>query len=378
MKILPRTLLIAGCGVSLVSLAHAQSSALTLWGQVDSGITYISNKRGGSSWGTASGIGSPTRWGLRGNEDLGGGYRAVFALESGFNVNTGALIKTNTLFDRQAYVGLDGPLGTLTLGRQSDLMDDVAIRYSNAFWNRSLYSFHAGNLDSLTNGYQIENAVKYRSPDWYGVRVGALYGFAGSDASGHSAGAYATYDRGPLSAGVTYMTTKRRVLDLYNYFGWTRFLGQTLSAQQTFQSNAVDNLGIGLTYRIVQPWTINVLYTRTDIKGARSATHMQNIDAGIALPVHGGGGRHARLHVFAHGGHALEHAGSRQPVFVVETHAGAGDADVATCIGQRRDGCDLSERAVVRQVAGARACGDHAFVLKARSILRVVRLHAGQ
>ncbi|HEF4733502.1 porin [Burkholderia multivorans] len=280
MKILPRTLLIAGCGVSLVSLAHAQSSALTLWGQVDSGITYISNKRGGSSWGTASGIGSPTRWGLRGNEDLGGGYRAVFALESGFNVNTGALIKTNTLFDRQAYVGLDGPLGTLTLGRQSDLMDDVAIRYSNAFWNRSLYSFHAGNLDSLTNGYQIENAVKYRSPDWYGVRVGALYGFAGSDASGHSAGAYATYDRGPLSAGVTYMTTKRRVLDLYNYFGWTRFLGQTLSAQQTFQSNAVDNLGIGLTYRIVQPWTINVLYTRTDIKGARSATHMQNIDAG--------------------------------------------------------------------------------------------------
>ncbi|EGC99278.1 porin, partial [Burkholderia sp. TJI49] len=116
MKILPRTLLIAGCGVSLVSLAHAQSTALTLWGQVDSGITYISNKRGGASWGTASGIGSPTRWGLRGNEDLGGGYRAVFALESGFNVNTGALIKTNTLFDRQAYVGLDGPLGTLTLG----------------------------------------------------------------------------------------------------------------------------------------------------------------------------------------------------------------------------------------------------------------------
>ncbi|MCM3155806.1 porin, partial [Priestia megaterium] len=159
----PRTFLIAGCGASLVSLAHAQSSSVTMWGQVDSGVTYISNKRGGASWGTASGIGAPTRWGLRGNEALGGGYRAVFALESGFNVNTGMLIKSNTLFYRQAYVGLDGPFGTITFGRQADLMDDVAIRYSNAFWNRSLYAFHAGNLDSLTNGYQIENAVKYRS-----------------------------------------------------------------------------------------------------------------------------------------------------------------------------------------------------------------------
>ncbi|WP_179402781.1 porin [Burkholderia guangdongensis] len=275
-----KNLALAGCGLLIGTLAHAQS-AVTLWGQVDSGLTYLSNKKGGSTIGTASGIGAPTRWGLDGREDLGGGYRAVFKLESGFNVNTGTLIKPNTLFDRQAYVGIDGPTGTLTLGRQSDLMDDVAIRYSNAFWNRSLYSYHAGNLDSLTNGYQIENAVKYRSPDLYGVHVGGMVGFTGSDATGHTAGAFATYDRGPLSAGITYMTTKRRVLDMYTYFGFTQFLGQTLSATKTFQSNEVNNFGIGLTYQLTQPLLVNALFTRTDIKGASASTHMENQDVGL-------------------------------------------------------------------------------------------------
>jgi predicted porin len=275
-----KKVLLAGCSLSLCSLVHAQSSSVTLWGQVDSGLTYISNKKGGSSVGTASGIGSPTRWGLQGSEDLGGGYRTVFMLESGFNINSGTLIKTNTLFDRQAYVGIDGPFGTLTFGRQSDLMDDVAIRYSNAFWNRNLYSFHAGNLDSLTNGYQIENAVKFRSTSFAGVHFGGMYGFTGSDATGHTIGAYTTYDTGPLSMGVTYMSTKRRVLDMYTYFGFTSFLGQTLSSSTTFQSNEVNNLGIGLTYQITQPWLVNALFTRTDIKGANSSVHVDNQDIG--------------------------------------------------------------------------------------------------
>jgi predicted porin len=277
-----KSLALAGCGLVLSSFAHAQSS-VTLWGQVDSGLTYISNKKGADTIGTASGIGAPTRWGINGHEDLGGGYAALFSLESGFNVNTGALIKgsTNTLFDRQAYVGVATPYGTLTLGRQSDLMDDIAIRYSNAFWNRNLYAYHAGNLDSLTNGYQIENAVKYRSPDFYGLHAGGMYGFSGSDATGHTSGAYLTYDQGPFSAGVTYMTTKHRALDMYTYFGFTRFLGQSLSSTKTFMSNEVNNLGIGMTYKVGEPLLLNALFTRTDIKGASDSTHMLNQDVGL-------------------------------------------------------------------------------------------------
>lgn len=272
-------MLIAGCGVSLCSLAHAQSS-VTLWGQVDSGISYVSNVKGGATVGTASGIGAPTRWGLTGSEDLGGGYRSVFALEEGFNINAGTLITSNTLFDREAYVGIQSPYGELDIGRHSDLMSDIALRYSNAFWNRNLYTFHAGNLDGLSNSAQIQNAVTYKSPSLYGFHVGGMYGFAGGTAEGHTSGGYVTYDNGPFSAGITYMTTKDRVLNMYTFFGFTSFLGQSLSSTKTFMSNEVNNLGIGATYKITDNWLVNALFTSTQIKGASEQTHLDNQDVG--------------------------------------------------------------------------------------------------
>ncbi len=60
----------------------------------------------------------PSRWGLRGVEGLGGGYSAVFTLESGFNVRDGSSGQGGRLFGRQAFVGLKAPYGTLAFGRQ--------------------------------------------------------------------------------------------------------------------------------------------------------------------------------------------------------------------------------------------------------------------
>src|SRR5258708_449121 len=49
-----------------------------------------------------------SRWGLRGAEDLGGGLKAIFTLESGFDVMTGQSQQGNRLFGRQAFGGLYG------------------------------------------------------------------------------------------------------------------------------------------------------------------------------------------------------------------------------------------------------------------------------
>jgi predicted porin len=49
-----------------------------------------------------------SRWGLRGSEDLGGGLKAVFNLEGGILMDTGA--QDGALFKRQANVGLEGAL----------------------------------------------------------------------------------------------------------------------------------------------------------------------------------------------------------------------------------------------------------------------------
>ncbi|PFW66730.1 porin, partial [Bacillus sp. AFS075960] len=68
-------------------LAYGQSS-VTLYGIVDVGIEHINNtSAGGAQTREASGNLSGSRWGLKGVEDLGGGMKAIFQLEDGFNVN---------------------------------------------------------------------------------------------------------------------------------------------------------------------------------------------------------------------------------------------------------------------------------------------------
>ena len=75
--------------------AFAQST-VTLYGVVDlglrngSGLTASNAPASGSAHSLGSGIHTTSRWGLRGSEDLGGGAKALFNLESGLNADTGA------------------------------------------------------------------------------------------------------------------------------------------------------------------------------------------------------------------------------------------------------------------------------------------------
>ncbi|WP_256258783.1 porin, partial [Burkholderia ubonensis] len=89
--------------------AFAQNS-VTLYGLIDEGFNYTNNVRvngvGKTNYQLASGYAQGSRWGLRGSEDLGGGLKAVFVLESGFDVNNGRLGQGSRMFGRQAYVGL--------------------------------------------------------------------------------------------------------------------------------------------------------------------------------------------------------------------------------------------------------------------------------
>ncbi|TPQ43021.1 porin, partial [Burkholderia ubonensis] len=105
----------------LAGPAHAQSS-VTLYGTIDAGLDYISNQKSpagaGPAYGVQSGNVSTSRWGLRGNEDLGGGLGAVFTLENGFNGANGKFGNGGDEFGRQAWVGLSShSAGALTFGR---------------------------------------------------------------------------------------------------------------------------------------------------------------------------------------------------------------------------------------------------------------------
>ena len=84
--------LIATAVVGLLSATGVMAqNTVTLYGLVDAGYNHVSGLKNGSFNGIASGIMEGSRWGMRGNEDLGGGYKAIFTLESRFEADTGSL-----------------------------------------------------------------------------------------------------------------------------------------------------------------------------------------------------------------------------------------------------------------------------------------------
>ncbi|MFD1560564.1 porin [Paraburkholderia silviterrae] len=166
--------------VAASGLASAQSN-VTLYGIIDSGISYYDHATasGGSVVGMPTLTGeSPSRWGLKGTEDLGGGYKAFFVLENGFQPGTGALNYGGRLFGRQANVGVSSDYGSLTLGRQ---MNMTMYALSNAdVIGPSIHSLN--NFDSYLPNARSDNAVGYLGK-FHGVTLGATYSF-GRDAAG--------------------------------------------------------------------------------------------------------------------------------------------------------------------------------------------------
>lgn len=191
--------------------AQAQSS-VTLYGVADVGIEYLSKANGdakannsNSRIGMQSGNMSGSRWGLRGVEDLGGGLKAIFQLESGFSVDTGAG-SPDGLFNRLALVGLQGEFGTVALGRQTTPMYDFGLRFDPMSISPR-YSISAIDAGFIS---RANNAVKYVG-NFNGLTATAMYSFAytGQETPGQGGnmreyGASLAYASGPLDVGAMY------------------------------------------------------------------------------------------------------------------------------------------------------------------------------
>ena len=193
--------------VGATGAAQAQNS-VTLYGVIDSGIGYVHNASGNKKLvGMINGNLSGDRWGLKGQEDLGGGLKAIFQLENGFDVGTGRMGQGGREFGRQAFVGLTSDrLGTVTLGRQYDpLVDMVQGITADNYWGSAFAT--PGDVDNYDNSLRTSNAVKYVSPNFAGLQVEGLYGFsnlAGTTGQGQTWSGAAAYNNGPLGLAAGY------------------------------------------------------------------------------------------------------------------------------------------------------------------------------
>ncbi|CAM2185543.1 Outer membrane porin protein 32 [Paraburkholderia sacchari] len=267
-------------GICAVSSAWAQSS-VTLYGSLDAGVAYISNVGGHSKWMMEQGNTQPDRWGLRGQEDLGGGLKAIFQLENGFYTNTGAMAKANTLFNRQAYVGLTSDkFGSLTLGHQTPFSFDVLSPFSTAYLGQSWYAFHPGNIDQLadTGVVPYDNSVKYRSPSWYGFTAGAIFGFGNTTnfSTGRTMGFSLSYANGPFKAGATWSNEHNRSVAMATTGILPTFQGQPSA---TYMADKVENMGAGVSYSFGK-LLVHGLYTRTKLESNGHSDTFQSYDAG--------------------------------------------------------------------------------------------------
>ncbi|MCR4470928.1 porin [Burkholderia sp. SCN-KJ] len=242
----------------LAAAAHAQSS-VTLYGKIEDGINYTSNARGHGTVQLQSGYDYGSRWGIKGTEDLGAGYQAIFTLESGFDVNNGKMSQGGREFGRQAFVGIASDrYGTLTFGRQYDPSVDVfSPLTANGNWTGYLFS-HPYDNDNTDYSFRVNNAVKYVSPAWHGVTAEAMYGFsnqAGGFANNRLYGAALQYQQGGLTVGASYLKINNaRNADSAG----------AITGDNTFDASSQQNIGIGVNYAFSNA-LVGFTYSHVDV-----------------------------------------------------------------------------------------------------------------
>ena len=242
-RILVPTLIAAACGAAMAQSAPT----VTLYGIVDVGVQRVSGYKQGTDTSLVSGIMEGSRFGLRGNEDLGGGWRALFTMENRTEANNGTLgnrplsgaqlpdrVSQASLmglpaalqpavsgvgsslasgafgvnirggfWDRQLYVGLVTPYGAVLAGRQYTPGYEVSATFDTLGTQSSLA---AGQVASFPSSIEIrtDNTLQYRI-QLGGLTASAMYAFGGvtgNNKASRFVGMMAMYRMGDFAVGL--------------------------------------------------------------------------------------------------------------------------------------------------------------------------------
>ncbi|WP_367187663.1 porin [Hydrogenophaga sp.] len=263
-------------------LVSAQSS-VTMYGVVDVAVERV--KGATSLTRVTSGQQQGSRWGLRGSEDLGGGLKALFVLETGFNADTGTLGQGGRMFGRQSFVGLGGGWGAVRLGRQYTPMDDIVSIIGTKTYDVLSVVPIIGNGDYN----RVDNALTYVSPTVANTVFQLQYSLGEERVSTNTsadfakqASAHALYAHGPLTAGISLMRVTdadgvlagRQGRDAVLLVGAYDFGGFTLSGYYDAEDKAAKKLkvyGVAAAFKFGQT-TVSVGAAQAkDVNGSAAA-----------------------------------------------------------------------------------------------------------
>ena len=174
--------LIAVAALSAMA-ASAMAANVTLYGKIDQGFQVQSKKVGNedrnTTWQGVSGISSGSRWGLKGTEEIADGYTVGFVLESGFDGMDAKFGDKERLFNRDAFLTLATPYGTLTVGRTGKLSDgntgDIIAGKASPFGTSYKLASSTSNTFVGFDTSRTDRAIRYVSPKFAGFQFHAEY-----------------------------------------------------------------------------------------------------------------------------------------------------------------------------------------------------------
>jgi predicted porin len=223
-----KSLLAVAVATALPGIALAQSS-VTLSGILKTGLSSYKLENG------ASGNGNATAWGdgssrfiISGTEDIGGGLKGIFQIDTRFRVDNGAGGLTNGTYggvspSGNTWLGLAGDFGAVKIGNQ-DLYyyqgtDQYGARATAlTAWNVSILSYINGQ--AIARGSRSQNTLRYESPNFNGFTA-ALAWSANPDGAeanpvdnagkpkGNAYDIDLNYTTGPLSLGLAAWSQKK-------------------------------------------------------------------------------------------------------------------------------------------------------------------------
>jgi predicted porin len=276
------TLVIAG--VAAVSAPAQAQSSVSLYGLID-GFVGVVKSPGAHSAAVMQGGGMSTSyWGMRGTEDLGGGYSTFFVLESYFQPNNGAYGRFNgdSFFSRNAYVGIATPYGAIRIGRLTTPLYISTIN-QNPFFNSYTFSpwifatYKGLGPQGVVGDSGWNNAVAYQSPTWAGLSGQLIYSFGNSaDHSGSRKwGGQLLYGNGPLQLSANYQ--------YINYNNVAGDIATALPAVPGLESQSTTQLAASYNFNVVRVFA-GFMNIRDKALPGTVTTNTEHL--GVSIPVY--------------------------------------------------------------------------------------------
>ena len=165
--------------LTLASLSVAAVADVTIYGNIRAGVYNYSGKAHNGTRHSVTGIDDVGSYiGFKGNEDVAGGLKAIWQVESGI-YNSGADQTGGSWAGRDSFIGLEGGFGKVRIGKMKSQFGSNMGAVDQ--WE---YTDPADEISKAAHGLsrftrtdvRLDNAARYDSPEWSGFSFNLTHG----------------------------------------------------------------------------------------------------------------------------------------------------------------------------------------------------------